>query len=128
MHNIEIGSTITNVEADFIDKNSGYELLNKLIIDSGINKSTIVKQITPTDKNGYKYLNNKREMQRTILIKICIICQFDLKTTNKLLKSYRFLELYPKIKQEYLIIECILEQKSLIETNKRLADNKILQL
>ncbi len=128
MHNIEIGSTITNVEANFIDKNSGYELLNKLITDLGINKSTIVKQITPTDKNGYKYLNNKREMQRTILIKICIICQFDLQTTNKLLKSYRFLELYPKIKQEYIIIECILEQRNLLETNKRLSARGISQL
>ncbi len=128
MHNIEIGLPITNVDADFIDKNSGYELLNSLMINCKINKRTIVKQITPTDKNGYKYLNNTREMQRNILIKICIICQFDLQTTNKLLKSYHFLELYPKIKQEYIIIESILKQRNLVETNKRLASKGITQL
>ncbi len=116
------------LDGKFIPNDYGYKLLKKSIDESGIKKAKIVSKITPTDKNGYKYLNNKREMQRNILIKICIVCEFDLNLTNKLLRSYRFLELYPKIKQEYIIIQGIQKQLDLNMINEMLANENEMKL
>ncbi len=125
---IEQDIPASKLEGKFLDNDFGYKLLTEEIAKSGIKKAKIVRIITPTDKNGYKYLNNKREMQRNILIKICVVCEFDLKLTNKLLRSYRFLELYPKIKQEYIIIQGIQKKLELSQINDMLSQEGEMKL
>ncbi len=128
MNNIEESGSIANVEGNFIPEDYSFKFLEKEIIKSGILKKDIVKVITPTDKNGYKYLDNTRKMQKNILIKICIVCKFSLKTTNLLLKYYRFSELYPKIKQDYIIIQGIKNGSDLNEINRVLSNENEPQL
>ncbi len=128
MNNIEENGSISKLEGEFIPKDFGFKLLEAEIIKSGIKPGEIAKVITPTDKNGYKYLNNTRKMQRNILIKICIVCNFNLKTTNLLLKYYRFPELYPKMKQDYIIIQGIKNKWSLEEINRILSIEEEPQL
>lgn len=115
-------------EKQFITDDTRNQLLNELIVSSGINKAELVKIITPTDNNGYKYLSGKRKMQRDILIKICITCQKDYTETSKILKQFEFLELYPRIKREYIIINGISNHKYLSEINQDLANEGEKQL
>lgn len=115
-------------EKQFITDDTRNQLLNELIVSSGVNKAELVKIITPTDNNGYKYLSGKRKMQRDILIKICITCQKDYTETSKILKQFEFLELYPRIKREYIIINGISNHKYLSEINQDLANEGEKQL
>ncbi len=83
------------------------KMLSELIETSNTSRKDLVKVLTPTDNNGYKYLNGGRAMKRDILIKICITCNQDIKCTANYLKRFGFLELYPRNKRDYIIMQGI---------------------
>ncbi len=112
----------------FINEEKCISNLKKMVTASGVPRKEIVDYITPTDKNGYKYLCGDRKMQRNILIKICIACQQNLDDTAKMLKMYGFIELYPRLKSDYIIIQGIIEQLSVEQINQELAKNGQKQL
>ncbi len=121
LNDIKNGVSYDENTKSFSDDYEKIRLLDKLIDDSNITKKEIVAIITPSDNNGYKYLNGGRKMQRDILLKICIACSQNIEDTSYILKRFGFLELYPRIKREYIIMQGIISNFTIESINKELA-------
>lgn len=115
-------------EDHFVNEQKCTQLLKQMISKTCIDKKVLVDLITPTDNNGYKYLNGKRNMQRNILIKICVACGQNSEETAKMLKAYGFIHLYPRIKRDYIILQGIENQHSIEQINENLANADELKL
>ncbi len=112
INNIKKGVDYSEINEEFNSKEKQNNLLTDLIENAAVSRKDLVSIITPTDNNGYKYLNGGRKMQRDILIKICIACEQDFETTSRFLKRFGFIELYARNKRDYIIIQGINEKKT----------------
>lgn len=110
--------------SDFNVKNIS-EYLNKLISDSIMSKSDIIKKSNLDRTYAYHILNGTRIPSRDKLIALAVGMNLTVDETDELLKVSRNMPLYPRDKRDAIIIFCIKSGKNVIELNEALEANNL---
>lgn len=91
--------------------------------EKNLKKSDVVKRSGLNRVYCYQILSGNRTPSRDKLLAICFGFQFDLDTTNSLLKIVGFPELYARNKRDAVIIFAITSKKNIFCVNEMLFDN-----
>lgn len=110
--------------SDFNVKNIS-EYLNKLISDSIMSKSDIIKKSNLDRTYAYHILNGTRIPSRDKLIALAVGMNLTVDETDELLKVSRNMPLYPRDKRDAIIIFFIKSGKNVIELNEALEANNL---
>lgn len=120
----------TNEIKNFLEKNDEEfvneplcEILKRMMKEKNLKKSDVVKRSGLNRVYCYHILSGNRTPSRDKLLAICFGFQFDLDTTNSLLKIVGFPELYARNKRDAVIIFAITSKKNIFCVNEMLFDN-----
>ena len=109
-----------NENKDYMVSKSLSQLLEQLLLESGLTKAQVIKNAEMAEVYGYQIFSGNRIPERGKLLALAIGMGLDIEKTQTLLKCAGYSQLYVKLPFDSIVLYGICKKMSVMQINELL--------
>ncbi len=113
-------TTFYNENKQYLVSDTLSEMLEKLLSQKGLKKSTVIKEAEMSEVYGYQIFSGLRVPERNKLLCLAIAMKLNIDEMQNLLKAAGYSQLYVKLPFDSIVLYGVCKNMSVVEINELL--------